>query len=99
MGMGASEGYAAIQGFLEDWHRPYQEYEDEMQEILGLGNGVVFVVVRQNARPAGSPVHVRLHDLYGYVFVWADGKIERATVYPDADEARADAERLAESSG
>jgi ketosteroid isomerase-like protein len=95
-GMGFFEGYRAIRGFLEDWHRAYEEYEDEIQEILELGNGIVFAVVRQNARPSGSPEDVRLHDVYGYVFVWADGKVARVTPYPDVDEARAAAERLAE---
>jgi hypothetical protein len=33
--------------------------------------------------------------VYGYVFVWSDGKAQRATPYRDAHEARADAERLA----
>jgi ketosteroid isomerase-like protein len=96
MGMGVFEGYEAIRGFIEDWHRSYEEYKDEIQEMLDLGDGVVFVVVRQNARPAGSPSHARLHDVYGYTFVWVDGKVARATVYTDIDEARAAAERLAQ---
>jgi hypothetical protein len=33
------------------------------------------------------------------VFVWAQGVIERHTVYSDIDEAHAAAERLAESRG
>jgi ketosteroid isomerase-like protein len=99
MGMGVFEGYEAIRGFLEDWHSSYDEYEDEMQEILDLGDGAVFVVVRQNARPSGSPAHARLHDVYGYIFLWEDGRVARATVYPDIEEARAAAERLAESGG
>jgi ketosteroid isomerase-like protein len=97
MGMGVFEGEVAIRGFLEDWHRAYEEYEDEMQELRDFGNGIVFAVVRQNARPAGSPPDVRLHDVYGYVFAWADGKVARITPYPDVDEARAAAERLGRS--
>jgi len=70
-----------------------------LEEIRDLGSGVVFAAVRQNAHPSGSPVHVRLRDLYGYVFVWADEKIARITPYTDIDEGRAAAERLAEERG
>jgi ketosteroid isomerase-like protein len=96
MGMGVFEGYHAIRGFLEDWHSPYEEYQDELEEIRDLGNGGVFVVVRQNARPSGSPEHVRLQDVYGYLFFWSGGKISRATVYPDVEEARRAAESFAQ---
>jgi ketosteroid isomerase-like protein len=99
MGMRVFEGRAAIRGFLEDWDNQYEDYDDEILEVVHLGGGVVFLVVRQNARPSGSPEHVRLRDVYGYVFVWADGKVQRATPHVDADEARAAAERLAESRG
>src|SRR6476646_6449451 len=48
------EGAAAIRGFWEDWLGAYEEYELEPEEILDLGNGVVFVVVRVTALPAGT---------------------------------------------
>jgi len=99
MGMTTFEGREAIGVFFSDWHGNYDEYEDEIQEIVHVGGGIVFVVVRQNARPAGSPQHVRLRDLYGYTFVWEGDKVVHATVYPDVDEARAAAERLAEDRG
>src|SRR3984893_2489817 len=50
----AFQGVAAIRGFLEDWLGAYGEYEIEPEEILDLGNGVVFVVIRFTARPVGS---------------------------------------------
>ena len=99
MGMGLFEGPAAIRGFLEDWDNNYEEYDDEIEELVHLGHGIVFLVVKQNARPWGSPAHVRLNDVYGYVFVWADDKVARATPYTDPDEARAAAERLAKERG
>jgi ketosteroid isomerase-like protein len=99
LGMGVFVGRAAIRSCLEDWFGSYEEYEDEPQQILDLGDGVVFAAIRQNARPSGSPDHVRLRDLYGYVFVWADDKVARVTPYRDVDEARAAAERLAEERG
>jgi hypothetical protein len=54
-------------------------------------------VFLQNARPAGSNGHVRLR--YAAVSVWREGVIVRTTNYSDIDEARAAAERLAETRG
>ena len=92
------EGPAAIRGFLEDWLGVYQEIEIEPEEILDLGNGVVFVVIRFTARlaSAGSAL-MRRRPL---VFTWVEGLIARVTAYADSiDEGRAAAERLAEERG
>ena len=93
------EGVAAIRGFFEDWLGAYEEYGMEPEEILDLGNGVVFVVVQLTARPVGSAgsALVRRRPL---VFVWVKGMVARVTAYADSvDEGRAAAERLAESRG
>jgi ketosteroid isomerase-like protein len=99
VGLGTFEGRPAIRRFLEDWLGSYEETEDEVQEITDLGNGVVFAVVRETGRPSGSATQARVHAIYGFVFVWSDGKVSRATVYTDPHEARACAESLAEPSG
>ena len=90
------EGRAAIRSFVENWFGPYEELEYGLEEVRDLGNGVVFAVVVQSARPAGSAGHVRQRE--GWVFVWVRGLIARITVY-EVDEARAAAERLAEERG
>ena len=66
-----------------------------MQEVLDLGNGIAFATVRESAVPLGSTARARVHSVYGFAVVWVDGKIARITAYPNADEARAAAERLA----
>ncbi len=86
------EGRAAIRSFLEDWFGTYEELEFGLEEIRDLGNGVVFAVVVQNGRPAGSAGHLRQRE--GWVFVWVGGLIAGLTV-SEVDEARAAAERLA----
>jgi ketosteroid isomerase-like protein len=91
------EGVSAIRGFLEDWVGSYDEIEWEPEEILDLGNEVVFAVVHTNARPAGSTGHVRQRE--GWVWAWLEGVVVRLTTSGDIDEARAAAERLAESRG
>jgi ketosteroid isomerase-like protein len=92
------EGVAATRGFLEDWLGAYEEYEVEPEEILDLGNGVVFALVRLTGRPAGSAsALIRRRPL---VFTWTDGLVTRITApSSDIDDARTAAERLAESRG
>jgi ketosteroid isomerase-like protein len=96
-GLGRYEGLAAIRGVFEDWIGAYEEFEFEPEQIRDLGNGVVFAVARQTARPVGSTGYVQMHQ--GNVFIWVEGLIERNTHYTDIDEGRAAAERLAESRG
>jgi hypothetical protein len=97
VGLGVFEGCDDIRGFFEDWTGPYEGFEQELEEVRDLGNGVVFQVARHDARPVGSAAFVEFR--YALVAVWVDGLIERATAYADIDEARAAAERLAEERG
>lgn len=96
MGIGIYEGHAAIRAFLTGWRTSYEKYEEEMQEVADLGNGVAFATVRESAVPVGSDAEARVHSVYGFAIVWVDGKISRMTAYPKVDEARAAAARLAE---
>jgi ketosteroid isomerase-like protein len=93
-GLGTFEGHVAIRGFLEDWHANYEELEIAPEEILDLGNGVIFSVIAQKGRPVGSSGDVQQRQ--AIVFVWVEGLFVRITHYGDIDEARAAAERLAE---
>jgi ketosteroid isomerase-like protein len=91
------EGVAAIRGFFEDWLAPYEEYEIEPEEILDLGNGVVFVVARLTGRPVGSPGRA-LARHRPLVFTWGESLVARVTAPSSGiDEARTSAQRLAES--
>jgi ketosteroid isomerase-like protein len=91
------EGLPAIRGFHEDWLSAYDEWQAEAEELLDLGNGVIFGVLRQSGRPVGSTGHVQTR--VAVISEWVDGKIVRVIVYPDIDVARAAAERLAEERG
>jgi len=93
---GPFEGRAAIRSMLEEWFATYEELEFGLEEVRDLGNGVVFAVVVQNGRPAGSAGHLRQRE--GWVFVWVRGLVERLTI-SEVDEARAAAERLAQDRG
>jgi uncharacterized protein (TIGR02246 family) len=86
------EGRPAIRSFFEEWFSTYEELELLLEEVRDLGNGVVFAVVVQNGRMAGSAGHLRQRE--GWVFVWVRGLIARLTTY-EVDEGRAAAGRLA----
>jgi ketosteroid isomerase-like protein len=97
LGMGTFGGHVAIRRLWEDWFGAYEEYESELEACEELGNGVVFAVVRQDARPAGSTG--RVQQWPAFVAKWVEGVAVRTTAYYDIDEARAAAERLAEERG
>jgi ketosteroid isomerase-like protein len=89
------EGVTAIRSFLEDWLGNYVEYESGQEKGQDLGNGVVFVVADLNGRPIGSPSGV--HERWAFTVVWKAGMVVRIIGRNNIDEARAAAERLAES--
>jgi ketosteroid isomerase-like protein len=93
MGLGIYEGSSAVLAFVEDWNGSYEEFELVLEELLDLGNDVVFAVVLQRARVTNSTAEVRMR--YGSVNSQTGGLFERITNYLDIDEARAAAERLA----
>jgi len=92
-GMGTFEGAAAIRSFLKDWWATWADHLMEVEEIVEIGHGVVFIVVREDGRLAGSDGHVEQRR--GWVLLWAQGLIERQMGYLDIGRGRAAAERLA----
>jgi ketosteroid isomerase-like protein len=74
----------------------YEGYQEDVEEVVDFGNGIAFAAVRESGRPTGGTIGTRTHSTYGFAIVWADGKIVRITAYPDIEEARAAAARLAE---
>jgi ketosteroid isomerase-like protein len=94
-GLGTFEGAEAIRHFVEDWRRPYEaDYRYEEAELLDLGHGVLLSVVLESARLVGG--NGRIEERVAHLMTWADGKIVWYKHYPDPDEARVTAERLAE---
>jgi ketosteroid isomerase-like protein len=95
--LGYFEGVASIAGFLQEWWGTWGEHLIEVEESADLGHGVVFSRVWEDGRLAGSDGHVQQRR--GWVLVWVEDVISRATAYLDIDAARAAAERLAEERG
>jgi ketosteroid isomerase-like protein len=92
-GLGIFEGREAIRGFIEDWHRSWEERRFEEEELLDLGHGVLLHVFRESGRLVGGDG--RVEQRLASLATWANGKIEWLKDYRDIDQARADAERLA----
>jgi len=79
---------------VEDWRRSWEDYRYENEEILDVGHGVVLSVVRESGRLLGG--EGRVEQRAAHLITWTNGKIESFKHYPDPDEARGAAERLAQ---
>ena len=95
IGLGLFVGVAAIREMVGDWWATWEQRSNEIEEVADLGRGVVFAVVAEDGRAAGSDRHVRQRR--GRVVLFAGDRIERVTVYMDVEHARAAARALAAS--
>jgi ketosteroid isomerase-like protein len=90
------EGGAAIRAFIEEWLSTYDELKYVLEEAEELGNEVLFAVVVQRGRLAGSDASVEQRE--GWVLLFEGGLLARIT-FSEVDEGRALAERLAGAPG
>jgi hypothetical protein len=92
-GLATHTGPDAIHGFAVEWFGGLYEFGTRVQEMRDFGNGIVYAAtVAHRARGPSGFV-----ELPGeVVLAWQDGLLTGVTVYASADEALADAERLAE---
>jgi ketosteroid isomerase-like protein len=87
VGLGPSKGLGEIRDLLEDWSLAYDEWRIAFDEFLDLGEGVVFAIVTERGRLAGSSG--RLHLRYAVVALFEDGKLAKISAYKDIEQARA----------
>jgi len=97
VGVGLFGGREEIRSFFEDWIASYEDFEQVLEEVRDLGNGVTFALIFLRGRLAASSAFIEFR--YAGVSTWRDGLLERVTTYIDIDEARAAAERLAQERG
>jgi len=92
---GTLEGVSAVRAFLEEWLGFYEEIQYELEEVLDLGNGVGFAVIRLHGRPVGSSGHVQMR--FASVSAWTEGLVVWMRQYTETDieKARGAAEGLA----
>src|SRR5271167_3199348 len=58
LGIGMFEGPRAIRASFDGWNDAYDEHEVRGLEILALGHGVVYALVREDGRVKGSDQRV-----------------------------------------
>jgi ketosteroid isomerase-like protein len=92
-GLETFEGAEAIRGFMEDWRRSWEDYRYEEEELLDLGHGIVLSVLREGGRLVGGKGRVEQRVAPHRMDERQDRGFKH---YPDPDEARTAAERLAE---
>jgi len=95
--LGTFERVAAIGSLLEHWCATWRVHLTDVEEAADLDQGVVFARVWEDGHRAGSDSHVQQRR--GWVLVWVEDVISRATAYLDINRARTVVERLAESRG
>jgi hypothetical protein len=96
LGLDVYTGAEAIRVFSDDWLGALYVFAVQADEIEDFGNGVVYVeqVAHRERTPGGL---IELPS--SVVALWDGGLLTQVTMYPDIDEARAAAERLAEERG
>jgi ketosteroid isomerase-like protein len=87
------EGGAAIRDLFVEWTDAYHDWNQTLEDVRDLGNGVVVALVTQAGRLRGGPGVLGQQEVLVYEF--ALGMITRITSYTDLDEAGPAAERLA----
>lgn len=93
-GLGVFEGATAVRRFLEDFGSAYESFQTDPEQILDIGGGIIFAVIRHTGhlRGAGGPVEGR----YAWGMAWEHGRVVHVIAGGDIGKVRAAAERLAE---
>jgi ketosteroid isomerase-like protein len=97
VGLGPFEGVEAIRAFLREWWSLWSEHHHLVEAAEDLGHGVGFVIVREHGLMKGTEAVADAR--VAHVIEEVDGKVVCDTTYTDIDQARADAERLAQQRG
>jgi ketosteroid isomerase-like protein len=86
-GLGVYHGFDELRSFFEDWFGtfPFEDWEQEVDDIIDCGDEVVVALTRQRGRGSASGVSVELE--YAQVITFREGKIVRSVVYTDRGQA------------
>jgi ketosteroid isomerase-like protein len=96
-GLDTFEGRRAIVAFVRDYWSIWDDHHHYVEEMVDLGHGVIWGVVREHGRIKGSDARVEAR--WAFVNLLVQGRVVRSTTYIDIDEAHAAAERLAQEPG
>jgi ketosteroid isomerase-like protein len=87
-------GVAAIRDLWVSYYSAFEELRLIVDEVVDFSNGVVLAAHRHVGRLVGG---LALSERRVFVYKFVDGRIVQVNDFADIDEARAAAERLAES--
>ncbi len=93
-GLDVAVGRARIRALWEDYARSAGDLQIDLKEVVDYGHGVLLALTSHTGHPQGSNYVVRAHE--AYVYQCSAGLIDHVNAYPDVDEGRDAAQRLAE---
>jgi ketosteroid isomerase-like protein len=93
VGLGTFEGHDAMRRSWEEWWGMFPDGAWDVEQVLSMSRGVVFVEIETHSRVPGSASTVGMGG--AFVYEWTSDKIARVIAYREIPEARAAAERLA----
>jgi ketosteroid isomerase-like protein len=96
-GLGVFEGPTAVRGFVEDFQRGYESFHTEPEEIVDMGDGIAFAVIRHTGRLRGGAGD--LEGRYAWAVAADQGLVVQVIAGSDIAGCRAAVERLAEERG
>jgi hypothetical protein len=96
--LGSFNGSAEIIAFVKEYWAMWRDHQHPVEEILDLGGGMMFWIIRENGRTKSSDAYVENRDAW-VTAIGSDGRFVRSTIYKGLDEARAVAERRAAERG
>jgi ketosteroid isomerase-like protein len=73
--------------FIAKWTEAYDEFEQDVEEVIDAGDQDVVSVLSQRARPRGSGSWVHLR--FAVIWTVREGKLTRGRVFRTAEEALA----------
>jgi ketosteroid isomerase-like protein len=82
-GLGTYRGYEEVLSFFDDWFGafPFEEWEQEVEEIIDCGGDRVLALARQRGRGSGSGASADLE--FAQLYTLRDGKFVRVDTHVD----------------
>jgi len=97
IGLFIYKGRPAVREWLAEWRSSFEEPRSVAEEMIDFGHGITLGVFSTTGLLKGTSDELRVR--WAAVAEWTDGLVKRVAVFSDINEARAAAERLAESRG
>jgi ketosteroid isomerase-like protein len=90
---GTYYGYDGFRKWVQQWEEAWAEASYELGETVDVSDSLVVLPVRIIARGTGSGAQVDM--IFGWLFEWDQGRVERFHAYMTVDEALEVARELA----